>query len=247
MSRRAEVAAPREGAAVVVVGACGGCGASMIAGALALAWARDDTRVWLLELDLERGDRGGAWDLPAARTLDDLAAVADELDSGHLRHAVHAHPSGVQVVLAGDASTTPVWSTIEVGRLLDAAAGNDVAARVVVDAGPGWTLAAGLGARPGVSILLASPPTLSGARRARMLLGSLAASGADSRCGLVINHGPGGAEIGARAFGRAVGLPVLAELPWDERQGAQLSSGRWPHGRRARLADAIVELTRVVA
>ncbi len=87
--------AARERTAVVVVGACGGCGASMIAGALALAWARDDARVWLMELDLERGDRGGAWDLPAERTLDDLAAVADELDSGHLNRAVHAHPSGV--------------------------------------------------------------------------------------------------------------------------------------------------------
>ena len=110
----------------------------MIAGALALAWARDDARVWLMELDLERGDRGGAWDLPAERTLDDLAAVADELDSGHLSRAVHAHPSGVRVVLAGGGSRAMAWSTTEVGRLLDAAqAEDDVETRLIVDAGPG--------------------------------------------------------------------------------------------------------------
>ena len=247
MSRRAEVRAARERTVVVVVGACGGCGASMIAGALALAWARDDARVWLMELDLERGDRGGAWDLPVERTLDDLAVVADELDTGHLRRAVHVHPSGVRVVLAGGGPTTTMWSTTDVGRLLDAAEGDDDAeTRLIVDTGPGWSLAAGLATERPLSVLLASPPTLSGARRARRLLGLLGVSGADSRCGLVINHGPGAEEIGARAFGRAVGAPVLAELPWEEREGVHLSAGRWPEGRRARLGHAVAHLARAV-
>ena len=89
-----------EGGTFVVVGACGGSGASLIAGALALCWARDGAPVWLMELDLERGDLGGAWDLPAARTLADLAAVMEEVDAGQLDRAAHDHPSGVRVILA---------------------------------------------------------------------------------------------------------------------------------------------------
>ena len=118
--------------------------------------------------------------------------------------------------------------------------------RVVIDAGPGWLLAAGLAAARRVSVILSSPATLAGARRARRLIEVLAGSGADARCGLVVNAGPERPELGARAFGRAVGAPVLAELPWAERDAAELAAGRWPGRRRARLAGAVEELARVV-
>lgn len=232
----------------VVVGACGGCGASMVAGALALWWARD-ARVWLIELDLERGDRAGAWDLPSERTLDDLAAVAEEIDAGHLGRAVQEHPSGVRVILAGGGTAAAgAWNGASLGRLLEASgSGDEARSRTVLDSGPGWELVTRLAAERALNLVLVCPPTLSGARRARRLLGTLTASGADSGCGLVINQGSNPEEIGARAFGRAVGAPVLAELPWATRDAAHLSAGRWPDGRRSRLGDALAELARVVA
>ncbi len=95
-------AAPARGRAVigplVVAGASGGCGASLVAGALALRWAAAGGRPWLVELDLERGDLAGAWGLPADRTIADLVPVAAELDGGHLRAAALPHPSGVSLL-----------------------------------------------------------------------------------------------------------------------------------------------------
>ncbi len=73
----------------VVAGASGGSGVTLLAGALALCVARAGAPAWLIELDLERADLGGSWDLPAARTLADLGAVIDELEESHLRRAVH--------------------------------------------------------------------------------------------------------------------------------------------------------------
>ena len=89
-----------DGRALVVLGAAGGSGASLVAGALALHDARAGAPSWLVELDLDRGDRADAWDLAPDRTLADLAAVAEELDPGHLARAAHDHDSGVRLLLA---------------------------------------------------------------------------------------------------------------------------------------------------
>lgn len=226
----------------VVVGASGGSGASLLAGALALSGARAGAPVWLLELDLERGDLGGSWDLPVARSLADLAAVIDELEGAHLRRAAHEHPSGVRLVLAPPAAgPADAWDVPAVTRLVDAAREEAGAqGRVVVDAGAGWLTAAGIAGARRVSVLVVCAPTLSGARRARRLVGALAAAGADARCALVVSEGAAGrGELGARALGRAVGAPVVAELPWRPREAAELGAGRWPRGGRARLAAAV--------
>ena len=132
------------------------------------------------------------------------------------------------------------WDVPAVTRLIDAArAEGGARGRVVVDAGAGWATAVGIAGARRVSILVVCAPTLSGARRAGRLVGALAASGAEARCALVVGEGPGRGELGPRALARAVGAPVVAELPWRPREAAELGAGRWPRGGRARLAAAV--------
>jgi MinD-like ATPase involved in chromosome partitioning or flagellar assembly len=230
--------------AVLVVGANGGSGASLIAGALALAWTRAGSATWLLELDLGRGDRGEAWDLVDGRTLDDLVGVAGEIEPAHLHHAAHDHGSGLRVLLASSSSgSADEWGPESVGRLISAArAAAGDGGRVIIDGGPGLARAAAAASAHAGAILIVSSPSVAASRRARRIVEELTTRGADGRCGIVVNAAPVDAEIGARALGRAVGSPVLAEIPWSRREGDRLAAGRWPAGRRLRLAAAIETL-----
>ncbi len=244
------MSAPAGSRVTIAVGAAGGSGVSLLAGALALCWARAGVPAWLVELDLERGDLNGAWDLPAGRTLADLAAVVDELDASHLRRAAHAHSSGVHLVLAPPSvdPASGVWERAASGRLVGAAceAAGGSGGRVVVDAGARWLLAVHLAADRRAGVLVVCPPTLAAARRARRLLGALAPSGADARCALVVSGGPDRRELSARAISRAAGASVVAELPWAPREAADLGAGRWPRGRRTRLASAVEHVAQVL-
>jgi pilus assembly protein CpaE len=235
--------AGRAGRLVVVAGACGGCGTSLVAGGIALRWAARGP-AWLLELDLERGDLAGEWGIEADRTLADLAPVAGELDAGHLAQAAVAHPPGVSLLAApGGPGAEAAWGPPALRRLAAAAAG---LAPTVVDAGAGpsrasLALAAGAGAT-----LIVCPPRLSGARRAARLLAALGAGEGAARAALVVNRGAVRGEIGARALGRAVGASVAAELPWSPEEGRHLSAGRWAGGRRRRLRSALAALAEAV-
>lgn len=232
----------------LVVGANGGGGASLVAGALALAWARRASGVWLVELDLGRGDRGDAWGLSHERTLADLAGVVGEIDADHLRNAACGREAGLQVLLApATPGSSAAWDPEAVERLLTAArAASGDGGRVVVDGGVGLSGASLAAAAHADGILIVCSPTVAATRRARRLVEALATSGADARCGLVVNGGPADGEIGARSVGRAVGAPILAALPWVPRDGCRLAAGRWPAGRRPRLAVAIEALAGAV-
>ena len=229
---------------LLVTGAAGGCGASLLAGALALCWAAAGARPWLLELDLDRGDLAGAWDLPLDRTIADLAPVASEVDGGHLRAAAFPHPSGV-VLLPGPGrpGACEAWDAPGLARLLDAAAGEG---QVVVDAGAGLGRAGRAAAGRAHGVLVVCPPTLAGARRARRLLEALAAAGADGRAALVAGGAPGRSELGVRALRRALGTNVAGELPWAPGEAADLLAGRWSPGRRRPLHLAVERVAEAI-
>jgi len=221
---------------VLVVGAAGGCGTSVVACGLALAWARDERRVWLVDFDAERGDVAGGWDLPLERTLDDLAGVAAEIGGDHLRRAGAVHPSGVTVLASsGRPGAAAAWDDHRTARLMGAIAAEGT---VVVDSGCG-----GAGAAAHASaVVLVCPGTLSGCRRAGRLLDRWRAADIDERVAVVWWRGPGTPEVGARALGRALGVPAMAELPWAERDAREIAAGDWPEGRRRPLAAAIARL-----
>jgi pilus assembly protein CpaE len=230
--------------ATLVLGASGGCGASLIAGGLALRWAADGSRPWLVELDLERGDLAGAWDLPAERTVGDLAPVAAELDARHVRAAAFPHPSGV-VVLPGPGTPGAAagWDRESVGRLLEVVAAEG---RVVADAGAGLSRVAAAAAERAGEVIVVCAPTLASARRARRLLDAVEAAGR-SRRAVVVAHGPVRGDLGARALGRALEAGVVAEIPWAEAEAREIAAGRWPGGRRGRLRGAIERLAEALA
>lgn len=235
--------------AVLVVGADGGCGASLVAGALALAWTREGRATWLVELDLDRGDRGEAWGVAHERTLADLAAVADELDEGHLRRAAHTRDDGLHLLLAPavPGSSAP-WSDPAVRRLL--AAARDAAGdggRVVLDGGVGLSPLARALVADVERVLVVCGATVAATRRARALVAASEGCGRSGDCGLAVVDVPSGGDIGPRAIGRVVGAPVLAELPWARADAARLAGGAWPPARRGRLAAAVQVLAEAVA
>lgn len=230
---------------VACLAARGGCGASLLAGALALTWAAAGRRPLLVDLDLVRGDLARAWSIPTERSLADLVPVIEELGPGHLRRAAFPHPSGVSVIAAPGAPDPLPWSAAAGARLLRAAA--DAWDGVVVDLGAGdGRVAAGAVAAAG-HVLLVCPPTIAGARRARVLGERLAALGAGGTAHVVIAPVAPGSELTTRAFARASGLAVAAALPRADAEARDLSAGCLRRGRRRRLAAAIAAIAEVVA
>lgn len=229
------------GRSVAVFGACGGCGASVVAAGIALAWSRGSERVWLADLDIERGDLAGGWDLPAERTLDDLARVAGELSETHLARAAVRADCGVHVLPApGRIGASAPWDAPAASALCQAVTGAgdavlDVAGAVMA---PPAVAAAG-------STLLVCPGTLPAVRRAARLVDGLRRSGADERLGVVVRRGRGG-EVSARAIRRALDVNVVAELPSSEGEARSIATGSWPTGRRRPLADALLRLAEVL-
>ena len=224
--------------AVLVVGASGGCGTTVLAGGIGLAWARSGRTGCLMELDVEHGDLAGGWDVPADRTLDDLLPVVDELGGRTLRQAAFPHASGLWILLGPARPGAHTDWAPPAPRLVAAASR---LASIVADggAGLGATARAALEAASGVLVL--APATVAGARRARRLGEHLARTDAPVTTALVVRRGPSD-ELRGRAVSRASGLDLAGELPWRPREAAELGAGRWPSGRRARLAPAIAAL-----
>jgi pilus assembly protein CpaE len=230
---------------VVVLGAAGGCGATTLAGALALAWARAGLPSRLIELDLERGDLAGAWGLPADRSLADLLPVLAELEDEHVERAAYPHASGCSVLLApGVPGAAGRWDEVATSLLLAVASAGVACA---IDGGAGLSRPSAAAAALGGSVLIACPPTLAGARRARRLAQAAAAAGCAETPRLVVTLARGEPELGARALAGAAGLAVAAVLPRSDREAARLSAGDWPQGRRTPLARALAELAAQLA
>lgn len=226
---------------VLVIGACGGAGSTLLAGGLALSAAAAGRPPQLLELDLDRGDLAGAWGVPCDRTLGDLLPVAHELRSAHVRHARHTHRSGVGMLLApGRPGAGDDWTEEAVGSLLPAVGGEG---DIVIDGGSGLTAASRVAAHHADVILVVTPPTLSGARRSLRLCEALASAGAQCPR-LVVNRGTGGVDLGDAAIGVAIGAPVVAVMPYAVREAVDLAAGRRPRPRRGGLVevfDAMVD------
>lgn len=96
-------APPREGKVIAVFSPKGGTGCTTIAVNLAIALQRlsgNTRRVALMDTNLQFGDVGVMLNMPASRSIADLAAHIDELDSDLLSSVMMSHGSGIKVLLA---------------------------------------------------------------------------------------------------------------------------------------------------
>ncbi len=95
----AEGSAQRRGRCIAVVGAKGGVGKTTIAIGLALALQRHpDTQTILVDADFPFGDVNVQLDLPAERSILDLAGRSASLDSYLVGQAIRNHHTGVHVL-----------------------------------------------------------------------------------------------------------------------------------------------------
>ncbi len=85
------------GGLLVLMGAKGGCGATLVACNAAAALAAD-RKVVLVDLDLTKGDVAGTLDLQSGRSINSLLARVDELDDALLQGSVDVHSSGLHVL-----------------------------------------------------------------------------------------------------------------------------------------------------
>jgi MinD superfamily P-loop ATPase len=109
---------------------------------------------------------------------------------------------------------------------------------LVVDGGSGLSAPTLAAVHHADVILVVTPPTLAGARRALRLREALSDVGARGPT-LVVNQGAGPLELGASAVGVAIGVPVLAVLPYAVREAGEIMAGRRPRSRRGGLVDVL--------
>ncbi|WP_147795324.1 pilus assembly protein FlpE [Cellulomonas sp. Y8] len=221
---------PASGAGVVgVVGARGGAGATVTAAALAAELARRGTAVLVdtgpgpsvdtvLGLEAHPGLR---WpDLDGARGAVDPALLAGNL--------MRWGRCGVLPTDDGRPGPPPPGALGDVVRALAAAHGSvvlDLDRAAVLGAGEGPAVRGATLLAACRTVLVVVPRDVPAVAGARLLRDGLV--GAGRRVGLVARApAPGG--LGVEEVAAAVGLPVVASLPWARGLGAAVDSGVGP-------------------
>lgn len=90
----------RQGQVIAVFGAKGGVGCSLIAVNLAIALANKQTRVAIVDSNLEFGDVGVMLNLQASRNIADLIPQIQDLEEDFIQQVMTPHDSGVRALLA---------------------------------------------------------------------------------------------------------------------------------------------------
>jgi secretion/DNA translocation related CpaE-like protein len=231
----------RTGRVIAVVGACGGAGTSTLAAGLARGLRRDREPAALVDLAVPGVGVDvllGIEDEPGAR-WPDLAAARGDVDGAGLLTALPRW--GTVPVLSG---SRHVPERPDDAVVLDVCTGLLRADQsVVLDLPlPGaWSLAATSLAGAADVVLLAAPLTAPGLAGALAVSTALAGAGAaDVR---LVARRPAPGRVDEAALERATGLPVVATLPWDRRQGGAVERGEGPAvGRRSALGRGLAEL-----
>lgn len=205
---------------VAVVGAKGGCGASLVATNLALALARYGET---LLVDLHVGDAGDdlLLDLRPERSWADLLPVAGELTARHLELTLWTHPSGLRL-LAGPAAGSESDGQERWLPLLRSL--TQLFAWTVIDPSPSLSTPTLLTASDLLVIVTtADPPAL---RAAQRRLASLPAP-VRARARLVLNQFTRAHPAHPTSVADSLGCTLLAVLPTDPRAvGFQVNFGR---------------------
>jgi pilus assembly protein CpaE len=123
---------------ICILGPKGGTGKTLVSTNLAVALARRDQRVVLVDLDLQFGDVGLALGLVPERTIYDLAKAGPPYDHDKLERHLTTHSSGVKVLLGPTRPDHASAITVELLREAYAAL-RTMSDVVIVDTPPGFT------------------------------------------------------------------------------------------------------------
>jgi pilus assembly protein CpaE len=123
---------------ICVLGPKGGTGKTLVATNLAVALARRDQRVVLVDLDLQFGDIGLALGIIPERTIYELAKAGPPFDHDKLDRHLMRHPSGVRVLVGPTRPDHASAITVEYLRDIYASL-RTMCDAVIVDTPPGFT------------------------------------------------------------------------------------------------------------
>ncbi len=223
---------PRRASVVAVCGPRGGVGATFVATHLAAAFARSGSRTALVDADWRFGDCTAALGVPddggPVRTVDDLVAVAGELEDRHLEEVVWRHPAGFDALLAPPAIGGPEAVIDGYRAATELAAGTRDA--VVLHVGRGFDVVAEAVLPLADRILLVLALDVLSFRGGRRAMEALEASGLAPRVGIVVNRITR-AELTPKDVERVFGSPPIAAIPVDRRVGRDQDRGRLLRGR----------------
>jgi pilus assembly protein CpaE len=207
---------------ITVVGAKGGCGASLVATNLAVALAHYGTTL-LVDLHDDGGVDDLLLDLRPDHSWVDLLSVAEELNLRHLEIALAVHASGLRFS-AGPALPLPTRPDARARTLVQALAREfewtvmDQGCLPTQSADPILTLSHLI-----LLVVTADPPAL---RAAQRFLGRLPA-GVRDLARLVVNQFTRAHPAHPASISASLQCPLLAVLPTDPRAvGFQVNFGR---------------------
>ncbi len=227
-ARKRRAAAPDGGGhaeVITVFGAKGGIGRTMLASNLAVALALHcKQRTVLVDLDLQFGDVGLLLNIPPERTLANVVAVMDKLDSDLLHGFLSPHDSGLMVL--------PAPIRPEDGEKIDATSVRRILgllARtfdyVIVDTPRALSdnVIAALDASSQVHCVASDQ--LACLKSTRLCLDMMNEwNYSEDKVKLVINQAHNGAGLPAHETRAAVDYPILWKVPYD---GQLVADNQW--------------------
>jgi len=209
------VSPDRSGRAVTVCAAKGGCGASSVALALAVASAG-------LLVDLAGGfdDAGLRLGCEPRRTLADVAGLDDALGAEALRSLMLRHPSGLRLVARPSGPTADAIVSAGLGRAL-VREGRLAAPLVALDTGVAGSAFTAAVAQPSDRVLVVTTPDQHAVDCAARAVLWLERAGVPApSIALVVNRWSRWEDLTLRGVERRAGVPLLAVIRDGELAGA---------------------------
>ncbi len=236
---------------IAVTGPRGGCGKTVVATNLAVAMARENERIALIDLNLWGGDIAMLLDMTPRRTLGDLLPGFGGIDYDVVDSVIGKHSSGA-AVLAAPLTGTFDGSTLSryiVQSILEAL--REHYECTIIDTGYAnleSTLAAMDYSDLILVILSMDLPRL---RDGKLYLKNLiAANYPKEKIRVVVNRATGSKEIGAGEVESILEFPVTAQLPNDEvlvSSSVNLGQPFVSSSPNKQLSKAVIELAETLS